>query len=152
MPSPWNKGTKGAMKPNEGSFTSERLKGNQFAKGNKPNRTSFKKGIRYNPKTEFKKGIHPATEFKKGMKGEKCYAWKDGRSVKKSLKYREKIAGRKRSEQCEICGAMEQICFDHDHKTGEFRGWICGRCNFALGLVKDNTETLMAMIEYLRKN
>jgi len=41
---PWNKGTKGVMKQNSGSFNSKKLKGNQFAKGNKPNKTSFKKG------------------------------------------------------------------------------------------------------------
>jgi len=29
---------------NKGCFTSERLKGNKFALGNKPNKTSFKKG------------------------------------------------------------------------------------------------------------
>jgi hypothetical protein len=29
---------------NSGSFTSERLRGNQYAKGNKPNSTSFKRG------------------------------------------------------------------------------------------------------------
>ena len=66
------------------------------------------------------------------------------------LKKREKIAGRKRPNQCEICGAMGKICFDHDHETGKFRGWICLRCNFALGLVKDNIEILFTMIKYLK--
>ena len=37
------------------------------------------------------------------------------------------------------------------HKS-KFWGWICSRCNLALGLVKDNIETLKAMIEYLFKN
>jgi len=62
------------------------------------------------------------------------------------------MAGRKQPEQCEICGAFGKICFDHNHETGEFRGWICMRCNTALGLVKENTETLMALIKYIRKN
>ena len=49
------------------------LKGNQFAKGNEPNKTSFqdgnvpwnkdKKGIRLSKKTEFKKG-HKAYNWK----------------------------------------------------------------------------------------
>jgi len=45
------------------------LKGNQFAKGNKPNSTSFKKG--QSPWNKGKKGTHysPETEFKKGQKG-----------------------------------------------------------------------------------
>ena len=32
------------MTKNKGQFTSEQMKGNQFAKGNLPNKTSFKKG------------------------------------------------------------------------------------------------------------
>ena len=35
-------------------------KGNQCAKGNPPNKTSFKKGQHYSPATEFKKGNIPA--------------------------------------------------------------------------------------------
>jgi len=31
-----------------------------------------------------------------------------------------------------------------------FRGWLCGRCNTALGLVSDNTETLAKMIDYIK--
>lgn len=61
----------------------------------------------------------------------------------------EKIAGRKRPEQCEICGAIGKICFDHDHNTGKFRGWICTRCNLVLGLVKDNAELLDAINKYI---
>lgn len=42
------------------------LKGNQFAKGNSPNQTSFKRGD--TPWNKNKKGIHlsPKSEFKKG--------------------------------------------------------------------------------------
>lgn len=66
----------------------------------------------------------------------------------------EKKASRKKPEQCEICGIFGKdlkkgLCFDHDHVTGRFRGWICGRCNIALGLIKDNTQTLRTMIIYL---
>ena len=45
------------------------LEGNQIAKGNKPNKTSFKKG--HKSWNKGKKGIHlsPETEFKKGQKG-----------------------------------------------------------------------------------
>jgi len=45
------------------------LIGNQFAKGNKPNMTSFKK--EHKPWNKGLKGIHfsPKTEFKKGQKG-----------------------------------------------------------------------------------
>lgn len=41
---------------------------------------------------------------------------------------------------------------DHDHKTGKFRGILCTGCNLALGAAKDSTETLVSLIEYLRKH
>jgi hypothetical protein len=34
---------------------------------------------------------------------------------------------------CEICGARKMLMFDHDHKTGAFRGWLCRPCNSRLG-------------------
>jgi len=45
------------------------LKGNSFAKGSKPNKTTFQKGSI--PWNKGKKGLHlsPNTEFKKGRKG-----------------------------------------------------------------------------------
>jgi hypothetical protein len=76
--------------------------------------------------------------------------WKGGIGLLQQLKNKEIMAGRKRPSQCEICGSLGEICFDHNHKTGEFRGWICHRCNLALGLVKDNTELLLTMIDYLK--
>jgi hypothetical protein len=82
-------------------------------------------------------------------KGEKNPAWKGGITVLQKL---ERKAGRKKPEQCEICGAMGKICFDHNHRTGKFRGWICHRCNVVLGFVKENTELLDSIIEYLKKN
>jgi hypothetical protein len=82
--------------------------------------------------------------------GNKNPIWKGGISGRNLLEKREKIAGRKKPKQCEICGAIGRICFDHDHNTGEFRGWICRRCNLVLGSIKDNSELLLAMINYLR--
>lgn len=84
-----------------------------------------------------------------GGEKEKNVNWKgemiDGRT-------RRKYAPRPRPDQCEVCGAMGTICLDHDHKTGKFRGWICNRCNVAIGMVKDNSETLVALSDYLKKS
>jgi len=68
------------------------------------------------------------------------------------LNKKEIIAGRKKPTQCEVCGGIGTICFDHNHETGEFRGWICTRCNVALGMVSNKTEILELLIKYLNKN
>ena len=78
-------------------------------------------------------------------KGEKHPMWKHGKYV------REK-APRPKPEECEVCGSMDVICYDHCHATNKFRGWICRRCNITLGMVKDNVETLVALAEYLKKS
>lgn len=65
------------------------------------------------------------------------------------LEYKESLAGRERSEQCEICYCVTPTDFDHDHATGKFRGWLCRKCNLALGLVKDNPIILRRMAHYL---
>jgi hypothetical protein len=41
------------------------------------------------------------------------------------------------------------MVWDHCHKTGVFRGWICHRCNKVLGLIKDAPELLLLMHSYL---
>jgi len=58
-------------------------------------------------------------------------------------------AGRKKPKICEICLEEGDIHFDHDHKTGEFRGWICERCNFAIGHARDNPFILIRLIGYI---
>jgi hypothetical protein len=74
--------------------------------------------------------------------GEKNGRWKGGKTP-------ELRAGRPRPSCCEICGDSGRICFDHDHKTGKFRGWICNNCNASIGFAKDNIEILRKIIKYL---
>lgn len=61
------------------------------------------------------------------------------------------IAGRPRSNYCEICASEERTVFDHSHRKGHFRGWICDRCNKILGLVRDDKSYLKALIIYLEQ-
>lgn len=99
-------------------------------------------------KESIKKNRDSNTGVKNGM-------WQGGISIphkQYNLKRKEKIAGRKRSKKCEICSKRSKTCFDHDHATGLFRGWICRRCNIALGFVEDDIKLLSKMIEYLIKN
>ena len=50
---------------------------------------------------------------------------------------------------CEICGKGNQIVYDHDHKTCDFRGWLCDPCNRGLGQCGDNIEGLVKRLNYL---
>lgn len=86
----------------------------------------------------------------------------DEKNAKQRAKFhdqREMLAGRPRPELCEICGdpeistgrngATRPLSFDHDHKTGKFRGWICNCCNTVIGWSKDCPGTLRKLAEYL---
>lgn len=98
-----------------------------------------------------------------GRIGEKSPRWSGGpeecykRGKLKSLKKVEKLAGRKKPQQCEVCGGLGRICFDHTHSVSKeytkenFRGWICVRCNSTLGFVKDSPELLIRLADYLNK-
>ncbi len=41
---------------------------------------------------------------------------------------------------------------DHNHTTDKFRGWLCHRCNRALGCFEDDIKRLSSAIQYLRKS
>lgn len=87
----------------------------------------------------------------KGVIGKRKYGceWSEPKAYQQRL---ERRAGREKPELCELCDRDGKIVFDHCHKTGKFRGWICYRCNNALGSVSDQISILMKMIEYLKKN
>lgn len=49
---------------------------------------------------------------------------------------------------CDICGE-EAKHLDHCHDSGKVRGGLCRACNIAIGLMKDNTNTMRSAIKYL---
>ena len=53
---------------------------------------------------------------------------------------------------CAICEKNEKLHVDHDHNTGEVRGLLCGSCNLAIGLMRDNYKIAEAAATYLRNN
>jgi hypothetical protein len=48
-------------------------------------------------------------------------------------------------------GFETRLHVDHCHATGKTRGLLCHSCNAALGLFKENTDSLKAAIEYLQR-
>ena len=55
---------------------------------------------------------------------------------------------------CAICKEKpkgSRLALDHIHGTDEVRGLLCGLCNRALGLFKDDPDRLKSAIEYLEQ-
>lgn len=50
---------------------------------------------------------------------------------------------------CELCRERVAIVADHNHSTGDFRGFLCHYCNCGLGFFQDRPRLLAAAIIYL---
>tara|TARA_R110000764_G_C10705376_1_gene345871 strand:+ start:74 stop:487 length:414 start_codon:yes stop_codon:yes gene_type:complete len=50
---------------------------------------------------------------------------------------------------CEICKTERKLFPDHCHTTKEHRGWLCIRCNTAIGQLGDNIKGINRAISYL---
>ena len=61
------------------------------------------------------------------------------------------------TQQGNVCAICKQapkgkLHVDHCHVTGKNRNLLCGPCNRAIGLFKENTEFLASAIEYIKKH
>jgi hypothetical protein len=58
--------------------------------------------------------------------------------------------------RCAICRTSDPGKFgwhyDHDHDTGAWRGVLCHHCNCGLGFLRENVQTMQAMIEYVLRH
>ncbi len=61
-------------------------------------------------------------------------------------------AGRPMPNKCELCPSEGPLVFDHCHRSGLFRGWLCRTCNMALGLINDDVRVARAIVRYLNKH
>lgn len=61
-------------------------------------------------------------------------------------------AGREKPLFCEVCGDKGRINYDHCHKSGKFRAWLCTPCNLVLGYCNDDPVRLEWLITYLEKH
>tara|TARA_B100000686_G_C16129532_1_gene636650 strand:- start:83 stop:436 length:354 start_codon:yes stop_codon:yes gene_type:complete len=58
---------------------------------------------------------------------------------------------------CDCCGKIpdsnsfrNKLQLDHNHLTGEFRGWICDNCNVSLSRAGDTLEGVKNLVRYLK--
>jgi len=62
-----------------------------------------------------------------------------------------KAMSENQNHKCKICGIEDKkLAVDHNHQTLKIRGLLCNNCNFAIGLLKDNVETLKSAVNYLK--
>ena len=54
--------------------------------------------------------------------------------------------------KCPICLKKAIPNLDHDHKTETFKGWICNKCNSALGFFEDDINYVRRAVNYLEKS
>lgn len=58
-------------------------------------------------------------------------------------------------KNCEICGREiegRQVHIDHCHERGHIRGVLCLNCNTALGLMREDSAAIEAMLRYLKRS
>lgn len=65
---------------------------------------------------------------------------------------RVKAAGRDRPDVCEVCQRGGKIAFDHCHRTGKFRGWLCASCNLTVGRMQESPELLRRLANYVEEH
>lgn len=85
--------------------------------------------------------LDPTFKYKKGLR-------------KRKSKYQVDISELPpKSTRCEIafCDKTD-IVFDHCHASKTFRGWICSRCNSALGFARDDPVILRSLANYLERH
>ena len=58
--------------------------------------------------------------------------------------------------KCAICdkplNSLTEAHIDHNHRTGKVRGILCGNCNRAIGLLRDNPSNTLRATMYLLGN
>lgn len=121
------------------------------------NRDNARKGGRY-PNCRLCEKKRNAARYaenpKKYLQQNKEWRTKNRQKKKDYLRrWRHKVVpSRPEPSHCEVCNGCpgsKGMHLDHCHVTGIFRGWLCHRCNVALGFVRDDPDTLRKLADYL---
>ncbi len=87
-----------------------------------------------------------------GVRAEQRAAWLARRYGLTPEDYADMLAAQ--DNRCAICGDEpadgKALHIDHDHESGAVRGLLCGHCNRAIGLFKDNADVMEMAAAYLR--
>ncbi len=110
----------------------------------------------------------PLTEYNKQSNRTSYYTWcKECHKVLNRKSKLKRLYGitpeeydamyKSQNGSCKICSKHQielnvSLAVDHCHETGEIRGLLCRPCNSAIGLFKENIDTMMSGIGYLKGN
>jgi hypothetical protein len=53
-------------------------------------------------------------------------------------------------QECFLCGSTEALAVDHCHDSMGLRGILCGKCNMAIGLFRDDPQLMEKAAMYVR--
>lgn len=53
---------------------------------------------------------------------------------------------------CEICNKRCKLRYDHNHKTGLFRGWLCNNCNMKLDWYIENQKGVRLYVKKVQED
>lgn len=94
-------------------------------------------------------------EVKIAPRNKDATQWRCSVPANAKSKERKRICRQVKKDQlkkhCEICFTQQDLCWDHDHTTGDFRGTLCSKCNTGIGFMRDDVKILQQAIIYLEK-
>lgn len=87
-----------------------------------------------------------------------CRRWKKPIKIKDRLEYEKINPPTPIGEPftCPVCQSTfirqykNDVVLEHDHKTGEIRGWLCRMCNNGMGMMDDNVNILQRAINWIK--
>lgn len=50
-----------------------------------------------------------------------------------------------------MSGSFKSLDVDHNHATGEVRGLLCSACNASLGLLGEDPDRIIALLDYVER-
>ena len=139
----------------------ERARIQERASGSKWRRRNYEKVLAYNrawvqanPEKRALQLERWKQKHQERMQNDAAYIEKQRtKNREKNWKRKERMAGEAMATHCEICSKkVNEICYDHCHQTGKFRGWLCHTCNRVLGLAGDSPELLRKLAAYLEQH
>lgn len=99
---------------------------------------------------EFSKSVKTLSGFQTRCKDcALATAWRKAYGLTREEALR--LVQERKAASCAVCDTSDDIHLDHDHETNALRGFLCGNCNRALGLLRDDPARIQELLNYITK-